>query len=91
MSFLDDGLDPAEAFVLRELKMNSCLMLPLQVHEEAWGLVELYDMRLRRFASDEIAVAEFLVSQAGRRIESLGDVPGHTKSLPLFRLPRIDG
>ena len=91
LSFLDDGLDPAEAFVLRELKMNSCLMLPLQVHEEAWGLVELYDMRLRRFATDEIAVAEFLVSQAGRRIESLGDVPGHTKALPLFRLPRIDG
>jgi diguanylate cyclase (GGDEF)-like protein len=91
LSFLDDGLDPAEAFVLRELKMNSCLMLPLQVHEEAWGLVELYDMRLRRFASDEIAVAEFLVSQAGHRIESLGDVPGHTKSLPLFRLPRLDG
>jgi hypothetical protein len=44
-----------------------------------------------KFALTEIAVAEFLVSQAGRRIESLGDVPGHTKALPLFRLPRIDG
>ncbi len=91
ISFLDEGLDPAEAFVLRALKMNSCLMLPLQVHDVAWGLVELYDMRLRRFADDEIAVAEFLVGQAGRKLESFGDVHGSAKHLPLFRLPPAGG
>jgi diguanylate cyclase (GGDEF)-like protein len=87
LSFLDDDLDPAEAFVLRGLKMNSCLMLPIHVHRQVWGLVELYDMRLRRFARDEVAVAEFLAGQAGRRLESLDDVPDRPRPLPLFRLP----
>lgn len=88
LSFLDDDLDPAEAFVLRELQMSCCLMLRLDVHGSPWGLVELYDMRLRRFSSDDQAVAEFLVDQAGRRLESLHDLAAVRRRLPLFRLPR---
>jgi diguanylate cyclase (GGDEF)-like protein len=85
LSFLDENLDRSEAFVLRELRMNACLLVPLLVHREVWGLMEVYDMRLRRFSSDERAAAEFLTTQAGRRIESLGDlVPQERK---LFRLP----
>jgi diguanylate cyclase (GGDEF)-like protein len=71
VSFLDDDLDSGEAFVLRELQMNAVMMLPLLVHGRAWGLVEVYDMRLRRFTSEQEAVAEFLVAQAGRRMEML--------------------
>jgi diguanylate cyclase (GGDEF)-like protein len=87
ISFLDDDLDRAEAFVLRELQMNCALMLPLVVHGRSWGLVEVYDMRLRRFSAEDAAVAWFLVCQAGRRIESLGTVGGSKRRLPLFRVP----
>jgi GAF domain-containing protein len=87
ISFLDDDLDGAEAFVLRELQMNSALLLPLVVRDRSWGLVEIYDMRLRRFSSEDEAVAWFLVSQAGRRIESLSEASAPRRRLPLFRLP----
>jgi diguanylate cyclase (GGDEF)-like protein len=73
VSFADADVDPAEAFVLRDLGMNAVLMLPIRVSGRPWGLVELYEMRLRRFGADEIAVAQFLVSQAERRLESVAD------------------
>ena len=47
VSFADGDVDPAEAFILRELNMSALLMLPLRVRGTAWGLVELYEMRLR--------------------------------------------
>ncbi|MCY7303630.1 MAG: diguanylate cyclase [Thermoleophilia bacterium] len=87
ISFLDDDLDGAEAFVLRELQMNSALLVPIVVNGEAWGLVEIYDMRLRRYDDDETAVANFLVGQAARRIEALGAAPGIRRLLPIFRMP----
>ncbi len=99
ISFLDDDLDPAEAFVLREVEMNCCLLLPLHLHGGPWGLVELYDMRLRRFTRDDQAVAEFLVQQAARRLESFGELGGELRRLRLFRVegagdqagPGLDG
>ncbi|WP_411277482.1 diguanylate cyclase domain-containing protein [Gaiella sp.] len=87
ISFLDDDLDGAEAFVLRELQMNSALLVPVVVHGDAWGLVEIYDMRLRRYDDDETAVAGFLVGQAARRIEALGATPVGRRLLPVFRMP----
>ena len=87
ISFLDDDLDGAEAFVLRELQMNSALLVPIVVHGEAWGLVEIYDMRLRRYEEDEEAIATFVVGQAARRIESLGSTPATRRLLPVFRMP----
>lgn len=87
ISFLDDDLDRAEAFVLREVRMNCCLLVPLALRGRPWGLVEVYDMRLRRFTREEEAIAEFLVGQASRRLEMLGDESGRRRRLPLFRLP----
>ncbi len=87
ISFLDDDLDRAEAFVLRELRMNCALLLPLVVHGRSWGLVEVYDMRLRQYSREDEAVASFLVGQAGLRIASLGDVSSSKRRLPLFRVP----
>jgi diguanylate cyclase (GGDEF)-like protein len=72
VSFLDADVDPAEAFVLRELGMNALLMLALRVDDAPWGLVELYEMRLRRFSEDEIAVARFLTTHAERRLAVVG-------------------
>ena len=87
ISFLDEDLDRAEAFVLREFRMNCALLLPLVVNDTAWGLVELYDVRLRRFTREQQAVSEFLVGIAARRIESLGSRSSVRPLLPLYRPP----
>ena len=87
ISFLDDEVDSGEAFVLRELQMNAAMLVPLVVHGHSWGLVEIYDMRLRRFTPEDEAVGWFLVGQAARRIESFHDVGGNKRRLPLFRVP----
>jgi GAF domain-containing protein len=71
ISFLDDDIDSAEAFVLREVGMNAVMLVPLVVRGRSWGLVEIYDMRLRRFTVEDEALAAFLVAEAGRRIESV--------------------
>ena len=57
ISFLDDDLDSAEAFVLRELQMNAAMLVPLVANGRSWGLVEIYDMRLRQFTAEEEEVA----------------------------------
>ena len=88
ISFLDGDVDPAEAFILRELGMNAVLLLPLQVGGAPWGLVELYEMRLRRFTDDDLAVARFLVTQAERRLTALG---ADTAPLPKPRLRAAAG
>ncbi len=87
ISFLDEDLDRAEAFVLREHKMNCALLLPVVVNGESWGLVELYDVRLRRFTREQQAVSEFLVTIAARRVEALGSRSSVRGLLPLYRPP----
>jgi hypothetical protein len=87
ISFLDDDLDRAEAFVLREVRMNCALLLPVVVNGQSWGLAELYDVRLRRFTREQQAVSEFLVGIAGRRIEALGSLSSGRRVLPIYRPP----
>ena len=88
ISFLDENLDRAEAFVLRELRMNCCLLVPIVVDGRTWGLVEVYDMRLRRFGDDASAAVGFLSAIAARRLEAVGVTRQESRRrLPLFRLP----
>jgi diguanylate cyclase (GGDEF)-like protein len=87
VSFADADVDPAEAFVLRDLEMNAVLMLPIRVSGRVWGLVELYEMRLRRFGTDEVAVAHFLISQAERKLESVADRDEETLRPEVYELP----
>jgi GAF domain-containing protein len=87
VSFLDGEVDDAEAFILRELGMNAMLMLPLRVHGRPWGLVELYEMRLRRFTEDDVAIAQFLASHAERRLELAGAESGSRRRPPVYELP----
>jgi len=87
ISFLEGGVDPAEAFILRELGMNALMMVPLRVRGRSWGLVELYEMRLRRFNDDDIAVAQFLATQAERRLEMLASVEVPRQRPPVYELP----
>jgi diguanylate cyclase (GGDEF)-like protein len=87
ISFLDEDLDRAEAFILRELGMNACLLVPLIVSGRPWGLVELYEARMRRYTRDEEVVADFLGGQASRRIEQFGPVEPLRRRPPLRRYP----
>jgi diguanylate cyclase (GGDEF)-like protein len=90
ISFAEGDVDPAEAFVLRELGMNALLMLPLHVAGRPWGLIELYEMRLRAFSDDDIAVAEFLAVQAERRLEVVGGLDEPHRRPRVYELPAND-
>lgn len=91
VSFLDSDIDPAEAFILRELGMNALLLVPVNVGGAPWGLVELYEMRLRRFTEEDVAVARFLVAQAERRLAVVGIDTTLRASPPVYELPPDDG
>jgi diguanylate cyclase (GGDEF)-like protein len=87
VSFLEKKVDPAEAFILRELGMNALLMLPLRVRGQTWGLIELYEMRLRRFNEDDVSLAQFLVSQAERRLDEVAPAGDTRARPPVYELP----
>jgi hypothetical protein len=87
LSFADSSVEPAEAFVLRELGMNALLMLPLYVRGAPWGLIELYEMRMRRFTEDDQAVATFLAAQAERRLEVVAGVDDAPATRRVYELP----
>src|SRR3990172_1928819 len=64
VSLSDPDVDPAEAFVLRDLGMHAVLILRLAVDGHPWGIVEIYAARPRTFGRAEIDVAELIVGQA---------------------------
>jgi diguanylate cyclase (GGDEF)-like protein/putative nucleotidyltransferase with HDIG domain len=69
VSLSDEEADPAEAFVLRELKMQAVLLLPFEVGGRTWGLFEVYDARARTFTPAETGLAELVVRQAAVLLE----------------------
>jgi diguanylate cyclase (GGDEF)-like protein len=87
ISLLDDDLDAAEDLVLRDLGMSCCMLVPIVVGDTVWGIAEIYEMRMRRFTTDEIAAAAFLVAQAARRLQDLGGYRPRARIVPTFRLP----
>jgi diguanylate cyclase (GGDEF)-like protein len=91
VSFLDAEVDPAEAFILRELGMNAMLMVPLRVRGQSWGLIELYEMRVRRFTDDHVSIAQFLATQAERRLELLDSLEETRERPPVYELPPDSG
>jgi diguanylate cyclase (GGDEF)-like protein len=91
LSFLDADIDAAEAYVLRELGMSCVLLVPLLVRGEVYGLVEVYDARLRQFTAEDVAVATYLVGQAGHCIERFApELDGVPSLRPVWRLPALD-
>jgi putative nucleotidyltransferase with HDIG domain len=68
VSLNDERIDVSEAFVLRELQMESVLMLRIAIAGEPWGLVEIYDARPRFFGRAEVAIAELLVAQTSAQL-----------------------
>jgi diguanylate cyclase (GGDEF)-like protein len=91
VSFVDSHVDPSEAFILRDLGMNALLMLPIRVAGRSWGLIELYEMRLRRFGQDDVAVAQFLVAQAERRLEIVASADDALPRPKVYELPSDEG
>jgi diguanylate cyclase (GGDEF)-like protein len=87
ISFVDGDVDPSEAFILRELGMNALLMLPVRLRGKAWGLIELYEMRHRHFSEEDVAVAQFLVAQAERRLAAIGDSGERGGRPAVYELP----
>jgi putative nucleotidyltransferase with HDIG domain len=61
----DAGADPAELFVLREMEMQSVLIVPLTVETLNWGLIEVYDKRTRVFSGVERYLAELAATHIG--------------------------
>ena len=69
-SLLDDDCEPAEAALLRELGLDSLLMLPLSMPSGRWGLAEIY-VNGRAFGSDDVAHALPIARLFGERLEEL--------------------
>jgi putative nucleotidyltransferase with HDIG domain len=61
----DAGADSAELFVLREMEMQSVLIVPLTVETVNWGLIEVYDTRTRVFSGVERYLAELAATHIG--------------------------
>lgn len=57
LTIADDGVDPNEAAILRELGYSTLLMLPLEVAGARWGLVELYRVDVRPFTPADAELA----------------------------------
>jgi putative nucleotidyltransferase with HDIG domain len=61
----DNAADPAELFVLKEMEMQSVLIVPLTVEARTWGLIEIYDTRTRVFSGVERYLAELAATHIG--------------------------
>ena len=73
-SLLDPTTDPSEANLLRELRFESLVMVPLTCSAIPWGLAEIY-VNGREFTPDEVARAHELAQSVCARIDQL-PVPG---------------
>jgi GAF domain-containing protein len=65
----DDDADPAETELLAELGFDSLLMVALESEDRAWGLVEVYREKGKRFTDEDVGLAKEL---AGEVSELLG-------------------
>jgi GAF domain-containing protein len=67
----DPDADPAEAKLLRELGFDSLLMVALEAEDGAWGLVEVYGEKGRRFKSDEVQLVRDLAGEVSDLLRQL--------------------
>jgi putative nucleotidyltransferase with HDIG domain len=63
-SVADDG-DPAEQEFLRTSGFGASLMAPLVMNGSPYGLIELFDIRVRDFSADERRFCRLLADHAG--------------------------
>jgi GAF domain-containing protein len=70
--FVDDPhVDRAEAELLRALGFDSLLMVALEENDAAWGLIEVYGQKGRRFKDEEIDLARGLAAEVSEVLADL--------------------
>jgi GAF domain-containing protein len=68
----DPEPDQNEVKLLRELGFDALLMVAIEAEDGAWGLVEVYGEKGRRFNDEEVELAQDLAGEVGeilRRLE----------------------
>ena len=50
-------------------------------------MIELYEMRQRRFSEDDVSIAQFLTTQAERRLEAVARSASPKALPPTYELP----
>ncbi len=66
----DPAADPAEASYLREIGHRTLAMLPLVVHDQSIGIVELSSSRPNAFTERDVELAQLLVREAAVTFEN---------------------
>jgi transcriptional regulator with GAF, ATPase, and Fis domain len=67
----DAEADPSEVRLLKELGYDSLLMVAIEAEEGAWGLVEVYREKGRRFEDPDVRLAERLAGEVGQILRQL--------------------
>ena len=67
----DPEPDENELKLLRELGYDALLMVAIEGPEGAWGLVEVYGEKGRRFKEEEVELAQDLASEVGEILKQL--------------------
>jgi len=67
----DPGADPNEVRLLKELGYDALLMVAIEAEDGAWGLVEVYGEKGRRFEDEEIGLAQDLANEVGEMLKQL--------------------
>jgi GAF domain-containing protein len=68
----DPEPDQNEMKLLQQLGFDALLMVAIEAEDGAWGLVEVYGEKGRRFKDDEVELAQDLAGEVGeilRRLE----------------------
>jgi GAF domain len=69
-SLLEDDCEPTEAALLKELGLDSLLMLPLRMPGGVWGLAEVY-VNGRAFTDEDVERAEPIARAFGELVEQM--------------------
>ena len=70
VSLSDADVDESEAELLRELRFDSLIMIPLVVDEASWGLFEVYREGTTRFTAEDVARATAIVESTSTVLEA---------------------
>jgi GAF domain-containing protein len=67
----DPDPDPNEVKLLQELGYDALLMVAVETEDGAWGLVEVYGEKGRRFNDEEVELAQDLAGEVGEILTQL--------------------
>ena len=67
----DPEPDPNEVKLLQELGYDALLMVAIEAADGAWGLVEVYGEKGRRFKDEEVELAQDLAGEVGEILRQL--------------------